>query len=118
MALHVHNVTHSSRENGIQIDSWSRDPTWSSIIAHVIPGLRLHFYLSTPLPEIVFFCSPLHDFYVLMDSSVSVFNFLVNLNWWTTYLDFMAKDCQGWCFRDTFGIWKLKIGKDGSFGEM
>ena len=51
----------------------------SSIIAYLIPGLHLHFYFSTPLPDIVIICSPLHDFHVLIDSSVSVLNSFLKL---------------------------------------
>ena len=52
-----------------------------------------------------------------MDSSVSVLISFLNLNWWTTYLDFIRKGCQGLCLWDIFGIWKSVIGKHGSFGE-
>ena len=69
-----------------------RDATSSSMIAYLIPRLHLHFYLSTPLPDIVIVCSLLHDFHVLMDPSASVLNTSLNLNWWITYLDF---HCQG-----------------------
>ena len=100
------------------MNSWSRDATSSSIIAYLVPGLYIHFYLSTPLPDIVIVCSPLHDFHVLMDSSVPVLNSFLNLNWWTMYLDFIAKGCQGLCLWDIFGIWKLVIGKHGSIGEI
>ena len=53
MGSYVHNGTHSSTLHGLQIDSWSRDATSSSIITYLIPGFHLHFYLSTPLPDIV-----------------------------------------------------------------
>ena len=80
MASCVHIGAHSSSVHGPQIDSWSRDAASSSVIAYLIPGLHLNFYLSTPLRDIVIVCSPLHDLPVLMDSSVSVFNPFVNLN--------------------------------------
>ena len=43
MASYVHNGTHSSSVHGKEIDSWSRDATSSSIIAHLISELHLHF---------------------------------------------------------------------------
>ena len=90
----------------------------SSIIAYLIPGLHFHYYVWTPLPDIVIVCSALHDFHVLMDSSVSVLNSFLNLNSWTTNLDFIAKGCQGLCLWDIFGICKLVIGKHESIGEI
>ena len=102
MAAHVNNGTHSSRVYGVGIESWSRDATSSSIIAYLIPELHIHFYFSTPLPDFVIICSPLHDFHVLMDSGVSVHNTSLNLNWCITYLDFIAQGCQGLCLRDIF----------------
>ena len=62
------------------------------MITYLIPGLHIHFYLSTLLPDIVIVCSFLHDFHVLMDLGASVLNTSLNLNWWITYLDF---HCQG-----------------------
>ena len=43
-----------------------------------------------------------------------------HLNWWTTYLDFIAKGYQGSCLRDICRIRKLaqEFGKHGSFGEI
>ena len=55
---------------------------------YCIPGLHLHYYHSTPLPDMVIVCSLLHDFRLLMDPSASVLNTSLNLNWWITYLDF------------------------------
>ena len=100
------------------INSCSRDATSSSIMAYLVPGLHLHFYFSAPLPDIVIICSLLHDFYVLMDSSVSFLNSSLNLNWSSGYLDLIAKGCQGVCLWDILGIWKSDIGKHGSFGEI
>ena len=74
------------------MDSWGRDATSSSIITYHIPGLHLHFYLSTPFPDIVSVFSLPHDFHVLMDPIASVLNTSLNLEWWITYLDF---HCQG-----------------------
>ena len=92
VASYVHNRTLSSSVHGVKIDSWSRDATSSSIIAYLVPRLHLHFYLSTPLPDIVIVFSLLHDFHVLMDPSGSVLKTSLNLNWWVTYLYF---HCQG-----------------------
>ena len=78
MASYVHNRMYSSSVHALSIDCWSRDATSPSIIAHLLPGLHLHFYLSTPLPDIVIVCSPLHDFHVLMDPSASVLNTSLN----------------------------------------
>ena len=100
------------------MDSWSRDAASSSIIAYLIPGLHVHFYLSYPLPDIVIICSPLHEFHVLMDPSASVLNTSLNPMWWTAYLDFIAKGCQGVCPWDIFRIWKLVIGRHESIGEI
>ena len=97
---------------------WSRNATSSSKIAYLIPRLHLHFYLSNPLPNIVIVFSPLHDFHVLMDSSVSVLNSFLNSNWWTTYLYFIAKGRQGLRLWYIFGVWKLVIGKHGSIREI
>ena len=78
MASYVHKGIYSSGVHGLQIDSRSRDATFSSIIAYLIPGLHLHFYLSTPLPDIVIVCSPLYDLHVLMDPSAFVLNTSLN----------------------------------------
>ena len=118
MASYVRNRLHSRSVRGLQIDSWSRDATSSSIIAYLIPVLHLHFYLSTPLPDIVIVCSPLHDFHVLMDSRVSVLNPFLNLNWWTAYLDFHCQGLPRGVFANILRIWKLVIGKRGSFAEI
>ena len=83
----------------------------SSIIAYLIPGLHLHFYFSTPLPDIVIIFSPLHDFHVLMVLKPSP-------NWWTVHLDLIVKGCQGVFLLDILGIWTLKIGTHGSCGEI
>ena len=80
MASYVHNRTHSLSVHGLQIDSWSRDATWSSVIAYLIPGPLPHFYLSTPLPDIVIVCSLLHDIHVSMVPSASILNSSLNLN--------------------------------------
>ena len=53
-----------------------------------------------------------------MDSSVSVLNTSLSLNWWIRYLDFLGKGGQGVCLRDIFGIWKWVTEKHGSFGEI
>ena len=53
-----------------------------------------------------------------MDSSVSVLNSSLNLNYRTSHLYFIAKGCQGCCLRDIFGIWKLEIWKYGTFDEI
>ena len=78
------------------------------IIAYLIPGLHLHFYLSTPLPDIVIVCSLLDDFHVLMARSGSVLNTSLNLNWWITYLDFHCRGLQRGVFVGHF--WNLEIG--------
>ena len=105
---YVNDGTHSSSVHGLKIDSWSRDATSSSIIAYFIPGLHLHFYLSTPLPDIIIFCSLLHNFHVFMDPSASILNSSLNLNWLMTYLD---SHCQG-SPRGVFlgHFWNLEIG--------
>ena len=108
MASDVQNRTHSSSVHGLSINSCSRDATSSSIIAYLIPGLHLHFYLSTPLPDIVIVCSLLHDFHVLMDPSASVLNVSLNLNWWITYLDFHCQGLPRGVFVGQF--WNLEIG--------
>ena len=108
MASYVHSGTHSSDVHGLEIDSCSRGATSSSIIAYLIPGLHLHFYLSTPLTDIVIVCSLLHDFHVMMDPSAFVLNTSLNLFWWTTYLDFSPQGCQGVCLSDIVG--NLEIG--------
>ena len=81
MASYVHNRTHGLSVHGLRIDFWSTDATSSSIMAYLIPGLHPHFYLSTPLPDIVNVRSLLRDFRVLMDPSASVLNTSLNLNW-------------------------------------
>ena len=53
-----------------------------------------------------------------MDPSASVLKTFLNLNWWITYLDLIAKGCQGVCLWDILGIWKLVTGKHGSTGEI
>ena len=106
MASYVHNGTHSSSVHGI--DSSNRDATLSSIITYLIPGLHLHFYLSTPLPHIVIICSLLHDLHVLMDPSASVLNTSLNLNWWITYVDFYCQGLPRGVFVGHF--WNLQIG--------
>ena len=78
MASYVHRRMYSLSVHGLQIDSWSRDATSSSIIAYLIPELYLHFYLSPPLADSVIVCSPLHDFHVLMDPSAFVLNTPLN----------------------------------------
>ena len=85
MSSHVHYGTHGRVCIVYKMDSWGRDATSSSIIAYLIPGLHLHFYFSIPLPDIVLICSPLDNLHVLMDTSVSVLNSFLDLNWWTTY---------------------------------
>ena len=92
MESYDHSGMHSSSVYGLYVDSSSRDAAWSSIFAYPFPGLHLHFYLSTPLPDIVIFCSPLHDFHVLMESSVTGTNLSLNFNLSITHLDF---NCQG-----------------------
>ena len=108
MVSYVHNETHSSSVHRLQIVSWSRDATSSSIGAYLNPGLHLHFYLSTPLPDIVIVCSLLHDFYVLMDPSASVLNTSLNLNWWITHLHFHCQGLPRGMFLGQF--WNLEIG--------
>ena len=78
--------------------------------AYLIRGLHLHFYLSTPLPDIVIVCSLLdfHDFHVLMDPSASVLNTSLNLNWWITYLDFHYQGLPRGVLVEFF--WNLEIG--------
>ena len=78
MASYVHTGMYSWSVHGLQIDYWSRDATSPSIIACLIPGLHLRFYLSTPLADIVIVWSPLHDFHVLMDPSAFVLNTSLN----------------------------------------
>ena len=93
---------------------------------HRLPQSHILFkgfiFTSTSLlfafPDIVIICSPLNDFHVLIDSNVSVLNSSLNLNWFTTYLEFIAKGCQGVCLRKCFGIGSSKIGEHGSFGEI
>ena len=88
------------------IDSWSRDTTSSCIIAYLIPVLHLEFYICFPLPHIVIICSLLHDFHVLMNSSVSVLN-SSPLKLVDHAFGFSTKGCQGVYLRDIFGIWIL-----------
>ena len=78
------------------------------MIAYLIPRLHLHFYLSTPLPDIVIVCSLLHDFHVLIDPSASVLNTSVNLIWWITYFDFPCQGLPRGVFVGQF--WILEIG--------